>query len=74
MFAPEVFLPGSDLGPRAFVDGVVNGYDGAHVGCGRVVRFAPHRVEEHAFGGVDPVPAVFIGACVALGICGVGGG
>ena len=52
---PTAQFPTFYLRPSALVDGVVDGYDERHVfGAGRV-RFATESVEEHAFGGVDPV-------------------
>lgn len=56
--------------PGALVDGVVDRDDGGHVGFGGGEGFAAHGVEEHAFGGVDPIPCGFVGGGVALAVCG----
>lgn len=53
---PTPRFPRFDLSPSALVDGVVDGHDEGHVFRARGVGFARQGVEEHAFGGVDPVP------------------
>ena len=55
LLSGEPPFPALDLGPGALVDGVVDRHDGRHVrGVGSVV-LAPHGVEEHLLGRVDPV-------------------
>ena len=67
LFSALSALPLAYLFPCPLVDGVVDRYYGAHVFGFGIIALAPHRVEEHAFGRVDPVSGCCVGVIIAAG-------
>jgi len=67
-------LPALDLVPGPLVDGVVDGDYRTHVWGRGVICLAAHGLEKHLLRGIDPIACSLVGTCVALVVCGPGGG